>query len=187
MYSTSLIFLPQQVHFALSVLMNLIVFILFPFWLHLQYTESVDCLQTHIQIILGLLNVNCLYILVMWKNGTEKGATLLRSHLSCSAIILTDLSIATDLCIATHFRIAMDFRNVRKYRIATDYRIIIDPCVAIDFCIVMDFRIVINHSIITDFRIAIDLRLATDYRPTTDSRIVIDLCILIYTTIPIPG
>ena len=36
----------------------------------------VDYLQTQNELILGLLNVNLRYILVMWKFGTEKPPTI---------------------------------------------------------------------------------------------------------------
>ena len=74
-------FLPQQAHFALSVLMNLFVFILFLFnyicnimsWLTLSKPKN--------NPILGLLIVNLVYILVMYQNGYKKSAPIFRMRL----------------------------------------------------------------------------------------------------------
>src|SRR5574344_1598127 len=81
MYSTSLIFLPPQAHLALSVLMNLIIFILFLFnyiyniifWLTISKPKN--------NLNVGLLNVNCPYILVMWKFSNKKSAPFFRMRL----------------------------------------------------------------------------------------------------------
>ena len=41
------------------------------FCLYLKYTKVVDYLQTQNEIILGLLSINLVYILVVWKFGAK--------------------------------------------------------------------------------------------------------------------
>ena len=74
-------FLPQQAHFALSVLMNLIVFILFLFNYIYNIMSWLTISKPKNKLILGLLNINLSYILVIYQNGYKKSAPIFRMRL----------------------------------------------------------------------------------------------------------
>ena len=74
-------FLPQQAHFALSVLMNLFVFILFLFDYICNIQKWLTISKPKNKLILGLLNINLSYILVMYQNSYKKSAPIFRMRL----------------------------------------------------------------------------------------------------------
>ena len=118
-------FLPQQAHFALSVLMNLFVFILFLFnyicnimsWLTLSKPKN--------NPILGLLIVNLVYILVMYQNGYKKAhpffgcALFPLPSLSYISSLSRYLNVPSLICLRTSLALSpyqpYSFRNRYRY------------------------------------------------------------------------
>ena len=92
MYSTSLIFLPQQAHFALSVLMNLIIFILFLFNYIYNIIFWLTICKPKNNLNVGLLSINYVYILVLWKFGTKKVQPFRTAPLHCQSLLAFNIA-----------------------------------------------------------------------------------------------
>ena len=86
-------FLPQQAHFALSVLMNLFVFILFLFDYICNIMSWLTISKPKNKLILGLLNINLSYILVMYQNSYKKA----HPFFGCALFPLPSLSYISSL------------------------------------------------------------------------------------------
>ena len=87
-------FLPQQAHFALSVLMNLFAYILFLFDYICNIQKWLTISKPKNKLILGLLSVNLSYILVMYQNGYKKKA---HPFFGCALFPLPSLSYISSL------------------------------------------------------------------------------------------